>query len=78
MKQVCDLAVTVESTRPAEDLLYTYSFCFQLMQVEVLLEHGVDCEKRDQDGWTALLVGALSDTSCCVLAFSTAALRQHV
>jgi hypothetical protein len=27
-----------------------------MKQVEVLLEHGVDCEKRDQDGWTALLV----------------------
>ena len=60
MKQVRDLVVARFSRVTLIDSLYPqlcYICCVELMQVEVLLEHGVDCEKRDQDGWTALLVG---------------------
>ena len=31
-----------------------------MKQVELLLQHGADCEARDQDGWTALLVRSSS------------------
>lgn len=49
--------------------------CIDLTQVEVLLEHGVDCEKRDQDGWTALLVRALHRASCSMMTVQCCA--QH-